>query len=146
MAGAAGVVWCRTAMPDAHPPRSRASGLLGPFVALVALHSIAVGVVLAFFPGWGARFGGFDPITPVFFARQGGVFHVVLGIAYWTEYRRTGGVALLVFAKACATVFLLTATLLGGVPWAVPASAAGDALMGLAAWWLRRRAVGDAVA
>ncbi|HSN92085.1 MAG TPA: hypothetical protein VLS93_12720 [Anaeromyxobacteraceae bacterium] len=123
-------------MPDAAPPR--ASALLGPFVALVALHSIAVGVVLAFLPGWGARFGGFDPITPVFFARQGGVFHIVLGIAYFTEHRRTGGVSLLVFAKACATVFLLAATVAGGVPWAVPASAAGDALMGLAAWRLHR--------
>jgi hypothetical protein len=64
----------------------------------------------------------------------------VLGIAYWAEYRRTGGVGLLVFAKACATVFLVTETLLGGVPWAVPASAAGDALMGMAAFSLARAA------
>jgi len=108
-------------------------------VALVSLHSVAVGVLLLFFPDWSARFGGFEPIRPVFFARQGGVFHVVLGIAYLAQYARTGSVSLLLFAKASATVFLVSVTLAGGVPWAVPASAAGDALMGLLAFWISRR-------
>jgi hypothetical protein len=129
-------------MTAATPQRIHPARWLGPFVALVAFHSVAVGVILAFLPGWGARFGGFDPVSPAFFARQGGVFHIVLGIAYWVEYRRTGSVTLLVFAKACATIFLVAATLLGGVPWAVPASAAGDALMGMAAFWLGRQAAG----
>jgi hypothetical protein len=117
-----------------------AARVLPAFVALVALHSIAVGAALAFLPGWAGRFSGFGAVTPVFFARQGGVFHIVLGIAYWAEHARTGGVSLMVLAKSCATLFLAAMVLEGGVPWAVPVSAVGDALMAAVAWWLGRAA------
>jgi hypothetical protein len=123
---------------------TRAARLLSVFVALVALHSVGVGIGLALLPGWAGRVSGFGAVTPVFFARQGGVFHLVLGVAYWAEHAKTGGVSLLVFAKCCATIFLVAMVLLGEVPWAVPVSAAGDALMGVGASWLhhmaRRRA------
>lgn len=118
----------------------RAARLLTGFVSLVALHSIAVGAGLAFLPAWAGRISGFGVVTPVFFAQQGGVFHIVLGVAYWVEHARTGGVSLLVFAKLCATIFLGATVLRGDVPWAVPVSAVGDALMGLGAWWLHRAA------
>jgi hypothetical protein len=124
----------------------RAARLLRVFVALVALHSVAVGAGLAFLPDWAGRISGFGAVTPVFFAQQGGVFHIVLGIAYWGEHARTGGVSLLVFAKGCATVFLGAMVLRGGAPWAVPVSAVGDAAMGLCAWWLRRAAGREAAA
>jgi hypothetical protein len=127
--------------PSASPASTPAARLLRVFVALVSLHSIAVGLGLALLPGWAGSFSGFGAVTPVFFARQGGVFHLVLGIAYWVEHSRTGGVSLLVFAKCCATIFLGTTVALGDdVPWAIPVSALGDALMGLGAIWLHRRA------
>lgn len=109
-------------------------------VALAALHSVTIGLGLAFLPDLAARLGGFEPVTPVFFARQGGAFHLVLGLAYWLEHRRAGTVWLLVLAKGLATAFLGASLLAGGVPWSVPVSAAGDAAMGLAALALRPRA------
>jgi hypothetical protein len=108
-------------------------------VILVAAHSAAVGVALAAFPEWATAFGGFGPVRPLFFARQAGVFHLVLAAGYLLELRR-GGVALLVTAKSVAAVFLTASWLSGAPGWSIPFSAAGDALMGLAAAWLARPA------
>jgi hypothetical protein len=108
-------------------------------VTLVAAHSAAVGVALAAFPEWATAFGGFGPVRPLFFARQAGVFHLVLAAGYLLELRR-GGVALLVTAKSVAAVFLTASWLSGAPGWSIPLSAAGDALMGLAAAWLARPA------
>jgi hypothetical protein len=116
-------------------PRHR---LLGPFVALVALHSVAIGLALALFPRWSAAFGGFDPAAAGFFTRQGGAFHLVLGVAYALELRLSGTVRLLLLAKASATVFLVATLLGGGAPWAVAVSAAGDAAILALSLALRR--------
>ncbi len=109
-------------------------------VHLVALHSVAVGVGLLFLTRWGAAFGGWPEVTPLFFARQAGVFHFVVAAGYLLEYHRTGGVTFLLATKAIAVVFLLAMTAVDGGPWMVPASAAGDALMGVVVWALHRRA------
>jgi multisubunit Na+/H+ antiporter MnhB subunit len=119
---------------------SRRDRLRGALAALAALHSVGIGLGLAFLPGWASGLAGFPPVTPVFFARQGGAFHLVLGVAYWLEHRRAGTTWLLLLAKGTATLFLGAATLGGGVPWSVPASLLADAGMGLAAWLLRPRA------
>jgi len=119
---------------------SRRDRLRGALVVLAALHSVGIGVGLAFLPGLAAGLGGFPPVTPVFFARQGGVFHLVLGVAYWLEHRRAGTAWLLLLAKGTATLFLGAATLGGDVPWSVPVSLLADAGMGLCAWLLRPRA------
>jgi hypothetical protein len=108
-------------------------------VILVAAHSAAVGIALAVFPEWTTVFAGFGPVRPLFFARQAGVFHLVLAAGYLLEARR-GGVALLVTAKSTAAVFLAAAWLSGVQGWSVPFSAAGDALMGAVAAWLARPA------
>ncbi len=110
------------------------------FVVLVAAHSLAVGVGLAAEPVFTTGFAGFPPVSPVFFARQAGAFHLVLATGYLVDHFRNRSVAFLVAAKAIATVFLLGATVAGGVPWSVPFSAAADAAMGAVAWWLHRRA------
>jgi uncharacterized membrane protein (DUF441 family) len=112
------------------------------FVVLVATHSVAVGVGLAAVPAFATGFAGFPPVSPAFFARQAGAFHLALAAGYLVEHLRYRGVAFLVAAKAIATVFLLAATLAGGVPWSVPFSAAADAAMGALAFWLHRRATG----
>ena len=110
------------------------------FVALVALHSLAVGVALTFFPRWALAFGGFDPAGPVFFVRQGGAFHLVLAVAYLAQHLATGRVSLVLLAKSCGAAFLLASLLGGGVPWTIPASAAGDALMAAVALAFHLRA------
>lgn len=106
---------------------------------LVAAHSLAVGLGLLVAPDLATRFAGFGPVSPRLFARQAGVFHLVLATGYLVENRR-GGVALLVCAKAFAFAFLMTSWLAGTSAWSVPVTGLADGAMGLVAWWLWRRA------
>jgi hypothetical protein len=108
------------------------------FVVLVAAHSFAIGLALLAIPEWGARFGGFERLDPLFFARQGGAFHIVVAIGYLMEHLRHRTMTLLLLAKCLGVVFLVTATLLTEVPWVVPMSAVGDGLMAAAALVIRR--------
>jgi len=107
-------------------------------VVLIALHSFVVGVFLVFVPEWGARFGGFGAVSPLFFARQAGAFHFVAATAYLVEYFRYRGVLLLVVTKSVAVVFLLMTSVVDTVPWVVPLSGVADGFMGLAVVLLRR--------
>ncbi len=107
-------------------------------VALVALHSLAVGLALVFLGRWGLELGGWQEVSPLFFARQAGVFHIVVAIGYFLEYRKYGSVYLILIAKSCAVIFLLSTIALGESPWSVPVSAIGDAVMLVAAIVLYR--------
>jgi len=109
------------------------------WVWLVVAHSVAVGLGLLLVPDLTTRFAGFGPVTPTFFVRQAGVFHLVLAAGYLLEHRR-GGVTLLVAAKAIAFAFLVGSWLAGTSAWSVPLSGLSDGAMGLVAWWLWRRA------
>jgi hypothetical protein len=117
-----------------------ANRLLSAWVVLVALHSYAVGTFLLFATAWGARFGGFGEVTPLFFARQAGIFHFVIATAYLVERFVHGGVVIMLMAKATAVVFLLAVWVLGVDAWSIPLSAGGDAVMGVATFVLARRA------
>ena len=108
-------------------------------VILIAIHSVAVGILLMFLPRWSAAFGGWGGVEPLFFIRQAGIFHLVVAVGYLLEYHHHRTVRLLVLAKSTAVVFLLAHTLLGAAPWAVPLSAAGDAAMALVIAWTHRR-------
>ena len=119
-------------------PADRAR-VLSAWVVLVALHSYAVGAFLLFATEWGARFGGFGEVTPLFFARQAGAFHFVIATAYLVEWFVHRGVVVMLVAKASAVLFLVAVWTLGVDAWSVPLSAAGDAAMGLLTWFLRRR-------
>jgi hypothetical protein len=110
------------------------------YVVLVALHTFAVGAGLFFVPSWALRFGGWQVVPPLFFPRQAGIFHFILGTAYLEEHRRWGGVSLLVMAKTFGVVFLVGAALLADVPWFVPVAGAADGLMALFAWLLHSKA------
>ena len=110
-------------------------------VHLVAVHSVGGGLALLIFTEWGAALGGFDQVVPPFFARQAGVFHLVVACVYVIDYRRNGGVLLLVMTKCFAVAFLFGETLFDTVPWVVPASGLGDGLMALAVWLVHRRVV-----
>ncbi len=119
-------------------PRPSDDPLLTWGVVLVAVHSVAVGLVLVLAGDWGTALGGW-PVAPRFFVRQFGVFHFAIAAAYLIEYVRYRGVHILLTAKAIAVVSLLAAWAVDGGPWAVPAAAAGDAIMALGVWWLARR-------
>ena len=75
-------------------------------VVLIALHTYGIGVALLVLPEWALRFGGWETIPPLFFPRQAGVFHLVLGTGYLAEYLRWRSVWLLLIAKACAVDLL----------------------------------------
>jgi hypothetical protein len=107
-------------------------------VVLIAVHSYAVGLALVFATEWGARLGGWDRVAPLFFARQAGVFHLVVATGYLLEYSRDRGVSLLLVTKAIAVVFLFSSTALGNVPWVVPFSGVVDGLMGATVALVRR--------
>ena len=108
-------------------------------VALICLHSLGVGALLMAAPEWAVRFGGWDGVDPTFFARQAGIFHVVLVLGYVLEYARSRTVSFLVTAKTTALVFLIAMSVLTDVPWAVPVSGVSDGAMGLLAWWVHAR-------
>jgi hypothetical protein len=108
-------------------------------VLLIALHTYGIGVALLVLPEWALRFGGWQTIPPLFFPRQAGVFHLVLGTGYLFEYLRLRSVSLLLTAKACGAVFLVAATLLASVPWFVAFAGVVDGLMGLAVLALHRQ-------
>jgi hypothetical protein len=107
-------------------------------VLLIALHTYGIGIALLAFPEWALRFGGWQTIPPLFFPRQAGVFHLVLGTGYLFEYLRLRSVSLLLAAKACGAIFLLAATMLASLPWFVTFAGVVDGLMGLAVLVLRR--------
>ena len=110
-------------------------------MALVALHSAVVGVILLGAPGWSAAFGGWGEIDTVFFIRQGGAFHIVVAIGYLMEYFRHRTVRLLLTAKTMATVFLVLSWLVDvSGAWALPFAALGDGLMAVLVLLAHRRA------
>lgn len=108
-------------------------------VVLIALHSYAVGLALMFLTRWGTRFGGWPDVEPLFFARQAGIFHLLIATAYLLEYFRNGTVTLLVLAKLTAVVFLGAMMWVEPAPWAVPLSALADGLMAVMVVAIRRR-------
>lgn len=107
-------------------------------IGAIALHSLVVGLALLFLGRWGLALGGWSDVSPLFFSRQAGAFHVVVGIGYFLEYRRHGGISLLLVAKTVAVLFLLSMMWIDEAPWAVPVSALGDGLMALAAFTVHR--------
>lgn len=107
-------------------------------IVLIALHSIGIGAMLLAAPAWAVSFAGWREVTPLFFPRQAGVFHVVVGMGYLIEYVRYRGITLLVTAKSIALVFLLTATFLIDSPWSIPFCGIADGLMGLVAFAVHR--------
>ncbi len=114
--------------------------LLRPIIVLIAVHSFLVGLMLTFAPEWSSRFAGWAVIGPDFFPRQGGVFHLILAVAYVYEHFRHGGVFLLVLAKTTAMIFLVSSSCTGEVPWAIPFSGVTDGMMGFVVLVLYRLA------
>ena len=107
-------------------------------ISLIALHSAMVGAMFLVLPQWTMRFAGWQGIDPVFFAYQAGVFHFVLAAAYVLEWRGYRGVSIVITAKIIACVFLITATIIDPIPWAVWTSGILDGVMAVVVWWVHR--------
>jgi len=109
--------------------------LLSTVLWLVALHSIAIGLVLIAQPALLMKLSGFSPECDRFFPTQGGVFHILMALAYVmgaTNIKKYH--YLIVFSiivKAVATLFLMVYFFTIEFKWIVLLSGIGDGIMGL---------------
>jgi hypothetical protein len=109
--------------------RSRLALVLGA----VALHSAAVGLCLMFAPAIPAWFG-LGECPGRFYRMQGGMFHVVMAVAYALGAARPdrfrGLVPFAIVVKFMAAGFLLTYYLVVDSPPVILLSGLGDGAMG----------------
>ena len=107
---------------------------------LVCLHSITVGVALIFMPVKLMPFFGLTIPVEKFFPAQGGIFHIVMALAYFIAalwYNRNQGLILfIILAKFIATIFLFSFYFLVEMAWIILFSGIADCLMGIAILWI----------
>ncbi len=107
--------------------------LLNLLLYLLSIHSICVGLALIFTPAEVFAFFGYFPVTERFFPIQGGIFHIIMGIAYYMAARLSdkeqGLILLTIVAKFMATIFLIVYFLLIHHVWMVLLSGIVDGLM-----------------
>jgi hypothetical protein len=117
------------------------SRMLSLFLLLVAIHSIVVGICLIVSPVSFIEFLGF-PMKEKFYAVQGGVFHLVVSVAYLMAARDIrAGRSLVIYsftAKFMATVFLFTYYFAVNPILLVLLSGIGDMVMGVVIYLLYR--------
>lgn len=109
---------------------------------LVSLHSLVVGLGLIFLPLSLMPYFGYQVMAEKFFPVQGGVFHIVMSIAYamagYWKLRQEGLIVLSIIAKFTATVFLIVYGVFVQPIWMVWLSALGDVVMGGVIFWAWR--------
>jgi hypothetical protein len=109
--------------------------LLSTVLWLVALHSITIGLVLIAQPTLLMKLSGFSPECERFFPAQGGVFHVLMAVAYVMgainikKYHYL--IVFSIIVKAVATLFLMVYCFTVEFKWIVLLSGIGDGVMGL---------------
>lgn len=106
----------------------------------MSAHSALVGLGLLIQPAWLMDQAGYPPLAEPFFARQGGVFHILMAVFY---ARALGGaearctlIPLAILVKAAAAVFLLLHAWLAPGAWVIPFSGVVDGLMAVVLWWV----------
>ncbi len=108
-------------------------------LAGMSAHSILVGLGLLIQPPWLLDWAGFQPLAEPFFARQGGIFHLLMGVTYAGALGRPATrfvlVPLAIVIKSTAAVFLLLHAWWAPGAWVVPVSGATDGLMAAVLWW-----------
>ena len=114
---------------------------------VTCVHSALVGIGLILLPSPVLSVFGLRPFVEGFFPTQGGVFHIVMAIAYALAARSAGrNHSLLVFvisAKFIATGFPVAYYTIVTSAWILLLSAAGDGLLGLLILTAYRRAGND---
>ena len=102
---------------------------------LVTLHSFFVGIAMILLTTDWISYFDITPSEHRFFITQGGVFHIVMAIAYgMAAYNVNGSSALIIFsitAKFIATLFLLSYFIFFNQFGIIFLSAIGDFCMGL---------------
>ena len=116
--------------------------LLRWFLFLIAAHSFIVGINLILFPAeWMTEFG-FAVISEEFFKVQGGVFHIVMAVAYslacWRPIEYKILIIFSILAKFIATVFLFSYYFFSGPVVTILLSGIVDFFMGLILLYLFR--------
>ncbi|MCD4664596.1 MAG: hypothetical protein K8R68_04930 [Bacteroidales bacterium] len=111
---------------------TNAAILLRFFLWLIAIHSFLVGMLLIILPANSLAFFGFE-IIEKFFSTQGGVFHIVMSIAYVIAAINLSKSDLLIYfsiaAKFTATFFLFSYFIFKNQIWMVFFSGLGDFIM-----------------
>ena len=109
---------------------------------LMALHSFAVGVGLIVQIKPLMQFMGFPTIAQPFFPAQGGIFHVIMAVAYFlagnNRQKYECLITFSIFVKSCATLFLFTYFFAFQAIPLILLSGAGDGLMALLLFLLYR--------
>ena len=109
--------------------------ILSTVLYLVALHSFLTGLALVVQPAWSLKLVGFSPICERFFPTQGGVFHILMAVAYVMgavnakKYHYV--IVFAIIVKSAATLFLLTYCFVVEFKWIILLFGIGDGLMGL---------------
>jgi len=102
---------------------------------LVAVHSIAMGLALITQPDVLMEWSGFRFEYEHFFPAQGGVFHLLMAVAYiMGAVNSNKYIYLIVFSiivKAVATTFLLVYCFIIEFKWIILISGIGDGVMGV---------------
>jgi len=108
--------------------------ILSIFLWLIAVHSFIAGVLLIVFSPEMLDFFGFD-IIEKFFSTQGGVFHIVMCLAYIPAAVKPHQSEQLIYfsigAKFTATLFLLSYFFFKNAIWIVLFSGIADLLMAI---------------
>lgn len=108
--------------------------LLRVIIWLIAIHSFVAGILLIILGPEQLSLFGFD-IQEKFFSTQGGVFHIVMSVAYVMGAETIGKsnqiITFAIIAKFMATIFLLSYFLFINQIWMVLISGIGDFLMGI---------------
>ena len=109
--------------------------ILSMILWLIALHSFIVGIGLIVMPPQLMEFLGFNSLGDRFFQSQGGVFHIVMAIAYSLAALRTSRFECLILfsiiVKFSATIFLFIYYFFAAQIWMVLLSGITDCLMGI---------------
>jgi hypothetical protein len=116
-------------------PQNKYQKYLSIFLWLIGIHSFTVGIGLIFIPPSFLSNFGLVNYTESFFQAQGGVFHIVMSVAYvMAGLNLEKSVRLIQFiiaVKIIAFIFLIIYFLFVLSAWLILVSAIGDGLMGL---------------
>ena len=102
---------------------------------LVAIHSITIGMALIAQPTFLLEWSGFRSDDDPFFPAQGGVFHLLMAVAYSLGALDSKKYYLLIIfsivVKAVATLFLFVYCFFIEFKWAILYFGVGDGIMGM---------------
>lgn len=114
------------------------------FLWVVALHSILVGILLIFHTPVLIKMIGFKAVHEPFFPCQGGVFHLIMSVAYIYGaidiHKNRNMIIYAVIVKIAATLFLFSYYCFFERLWIIFLSGMIDCFMGAVTWGLLEQA------